>query len=62
MQGNKRALCESNMHLEAGGGVLGGDVGDEVAHAAGVTPLVVVPGDELDEVGAQLDSGVGVED
>ena len=50
------------MHLEAGGGVLGGDVGDEVAHAAGVTPLVVVPGDELDEVGAQLDSGVGVED
>lgn len=61
-QGNKGAARESDMRLEAGGGVLGRDVVDEVAHAAGVAPLVVVPGDELNEVGAQLDSGVGVED
>jgi hypothetical protein len=49
-------------HLEASSSVLGGDVGDEVADTAGVTPLVVVPGDELDEVGVQRNAGVGVED
>ena len=35
---------------------------DEVADTARVTPLVVVPGDELDKVGVKLDTGVGVED
>ena len=42
--------------------VLEGSERDEVAHALGVSPLVVVPGDELDEVGRELDSGVSVED
>ena len=37
-------------------------VDEEVADTAGVAPLVVVPRDELDEVGVELDSGVGVED
>ena len=31
---------------------LTGDVVDQVAHAAGVSPLVVVPGDHLDAVAA----------
>lgn len=35
---------------------------DEVNNTAGVTPLVVVPGDELDEVGVKGDTGLGVED
>jgi len=39
-----------------------GDVGEEVEHTAGVTPLVVVPGDELDEVVVERDAGLGVED
>ena len=37
-------------------------VGDEVEHAVGVAPLVVVPGDELDEVLVERDAGVCVED
>lgn len=39
-----------------------GDVGNEVKDTAGVTPLVVVPGDQLDEVLVQGDTGLGVED
>lgn len=35
---------------------------DQVDDAVGVTELVVVPGDELDEGVAQLDSGLGVKD
>ena len=35
---------------------------DKIANTAGVTPLVVVPGDELHEVGVELNTGVGVED
>jgi len=35
------------MHLH---GVDFGDVGDQVKDAARVTPLIVVPGDNLDEV------------
>lgn len=42
--------------------VLRGDEGEEIDNTAGVSPLVIVPRDELDEVGAELDSGVGVED
>lgn len=44
-----------------GGSVNLGDVGDEVAHSGRVTPLVVVPGDELDEVSVERDTGLGVE-
>lgn len=44
------------------GTVLLGDEGDEVEDTAGVAPLVVVPGDELDEVGVEGDTGLGVED
>lgn len=39
-----------------------GDVGDEVEDTAGVAPLVVVPGDQLDEVLVQGDTGLGIED
>lgn len=39
-----------------------GNVGDEVDNTAGVTPLVVVPGDKLDEVGVKGDTGGGIED
>ncbi|TFY55583.1 hypothetical protein EVG20_g9264 [Dentipellis fragilis] len=35
---------------------------EEIAHALGVAPLVVVPGDELDEVGVERDAGGRVED
>ena len=39
-----------------------GNVCDEIAHAARVAPLVVVPADELDEVLVERDTGLGVED
>ena len=39
-----------------------GDVGEQVTHTAGVAPLVVVPADQLDEVGIERDAGLGVED
>lgn len=35
---------------------------DEVNNPARVTPLVVVPGDELDEVGVEGDTSLGIED
>lgn len=44
------------------GGVNLGDVGNEVQDTAGVSPLVVVPGDQLDEVVVQGDTGLGIED
>ena len=34
----------------------------EVNNTARVAPLVVVPGDELDEVGVEHDAGIGIED
>ena len=37
-------------------------VREEVADTAGVAPLVVVPGDELDEVLVERDAGLRVED
>lgn len=43
-------------------GIDASDVGDEVQAAAGVTPLVVVPGDELDEVLVEGDTGSSIED
>lgn len=39
-----------------------GDVVDQIQNTAGVTPLVVVPGDQLDEVVVQGDTSLGVED
>lgn len=50
------------MALNLLGGIDLGDVGQEVQDTAGVTPLVVVPRDQLDEVGVQRDTGLGVED
>jgi len=44
------------------GGIDFSDVGQEVEDTAGVGPLVVVPADELDEVGVQGDAGLDVED
>lgn len=35
---------------------------DQVNNTAGVAPLVVVPGDQLDEVGVQSNTGLGIED
>lgn len=35
---------------------------DQVQNTAGVTPLVVVPGDQLDEVVVQGNTSLGVED
>jgi cytosine/creatinine deaminase len=34
----------------------------QVDHAVGVAPLVVIPADQLEERGVQLDAGAGVED
>jgi hypothetical protein len=39
-----------------------GNVGQEIEDTAGVTPLVVVPGDQLDEVLVEGDTSLGVED
>src|SRR6478752_6679312 len=44
------------------GGIDLGNVGQEVEDTAGVTPLVVVPGDQLDEVVVERDTGLGIED
>ena len=41
---------------------LGEGVIDEVTDLVGVSELVVVPADELDEPGTELDARVGVED
>jgi hypothetical protein len=38
------------------------NVGEEVENTSAVTPLVVIPGDELDEVRVQGDTGLGIED
>lgn len=48
--------------LETGFRILASSEEEEIAHTAGVTPLVIVPGDQLDKVGVELDSGLGVED
>jgi hypothetical protein len=42
--------------------ILLGDVHQEVANAPRVTPLVVVPRDQLDEVLVQLDTSLGIKD
>ena len=39
-----------------------GDVDQQVEDTAGVTPLVVVPGDKLDKVLVQGDTGLSIED
>ena len=49
-------------NLDTGFFVLASGEEEEIAHTTGVTPFVIVPGDELDEVGVKLDSGLGVED
>jgi len=40
---------------------LGGIV-SEVSHTVGVTPLVVVPRNELDEARAETDTGISIKD
>jgi len=42
--------------------VLAGNVDEQVDDPLGVTPFVVVPGDELDEVLVQGDTSLGIED
>ncbi len=39
-----------------------GNVGQKIEDTAGVAPLVVVPGDELDEVVVEGNTGLGIED
>ncbi|GKT57039.1 glyceraldehyde-3-phosphate dehydrogenase, putative [Colletotrichum tofieldiae] len=51
-------MCSAHLF----GGVNLGNVGKEVEDTAGVTPLVVVPGDQLDKVVVQRDTGLGIED
>jgi hypothetical protein len=38
------------------------NVAEEVENTAGVTPLVIIPGDELDEVVVKGDTSLGIED
>lgn len=38
------------------------NVCDKIAYTTRVTPFIVVPGDELDKVGVQLDSSGGIKD
>jgi hypothetical protein len=45
-----------------GGSVDLGNVCDEVKDTARVTPLVVVPGDKLDEVVVEGDAGLSIKD
>ena len=47
--------------VSRGRALLGGHDADHLDDLVGVTPLVVVPGDELDEGRIQLDAGLGVE-
>ena len=54
-------LCADGPNKLLGAVNLGG-VDDEVQHTAGVSPLVVVPGDQLDEVVVEGDTGLGIED
>jgi hypothetical protein len=42
--------------------VFGCHIGDQVDDALGVSPLVVVPGNKLDEVVVQGDTSLGVKD
>jgi len=44
------------------GSVLVTHVVGKLKKSVGVSPLVIVPGDDLNESGAHLDSGIGVED
>lgn len=39
-----------------------GDVEGQIEESVGVAPFVVVPGDELNEVGVKGDTGLGIED
>lgn len=39
-----------------------GNVADKIAYTTRVTPFVIVPSDELDEVLVQLDSSIGIKD
>ena len=55
-------LSEQDERLGGDLGVDGGDVLHEVNNTARVAPLVVVPGDKLDEVGVEHDTGIGIED
>lgn len=39
-----------------------GNVLDKIAYTTRVTPFIIVPSDELDKVGVQLDSSMGIKD
>ena len=56
------ASCVSRSNLSSLVSVDLGDIRDQVAHTAGIAPLVVVPANELDEVRVERDTGLGVED
>lgn len=62
MHSSKSVFENDRTHLLSSLGVLSSDVDEEIDDTARVTPLVIVPGDELQEVLVQLDTGVGIED
>ncbi|KAK8923190.1 hypothetical protein VCV18_007252 [Metarhizium anisopliae] len=53
---------EHNRRRNLLAGVNLGNVGKEIEDTAGVAPLVVVPGDQLDKVLVEGDAGLGVKD
>ena len=55
-----RSLSSGSGSLDEVSVSLGHEVG-ELDELVGVGPLVIVPGDELDELGAELDTSLGVE-
>merc|ERR1711871_1149145 len=57
-----RPQAAARRHASARLEALGGDVHGELAEAVGVAPLVVVPGDELEELVREADARARVED
>ena len=55
-----KMLCRSNAHGYRLFHAV--DVGDEVKNLIGITPLVVVPGNQLHEVACKRDAGRRIED
>ena len=59
---NTKGKLPKTPSLNALGTIDLGHVDHQVDNAVGVAPLVVVPGDELDEPGVEHDASLGVED
>ena len=55
-------MTKYELHLSGNLGIDHGNVLHQVNNSARVAPLVVIPGNELDEVGVKHDTGAGIED